>query len=241
MTTLVLVVWAVLMQAAQSRPETRPTSPADSTEFAQRLRQLDERGLQVRDVSARFNQVKHTALLKEPMHSEGTVRITRNGQTALMRWDTAKPHPSTIVTTQSELQIYYPRQSLLEIYPIESGLAQLAGSPLPQLEFARKHFTIDECPWEGLDISQPARRLAVRLTPIEERLREHVLEVRVLIDTEAACVVNAEIDYPDNERLVLEFSQIRVNTGIQERELRLNVGPDVEVTRPLDPNARNKP
>ena len=237
MTAFALLICAVLMQA----PQSRPASPADSTEFAQRLRQIDERGLQVRDVTARFNQAKHTALLKKPMHSEGTVRMRRNGQAAIMRWETTKPHPSTIVTTDSELQIYYPNQSLLEIYPLESELAQLAGSPLPQLEFARKYFTIEECRWEGLDPKQAERRLAVRLTPMEERLREHVLEVRVLIDMQTACIINAEIDYPDNERLVLAFSEIRVNTGVEESELRLRVGADVEVTRPLDPKPRNKP
>ena len=237
MKSVVLLICAVLMQA----PGSRPASPADSTEFSQMLRQIDERGLQVRDVTARFKQIKHTALLREPMRSEGTVRIRRNGQTALMRWETTKPHPTTIVTTESELQIYYPRQALLEIYPLESGLAQLAGSPLPQMEFARKYFTIDECKWEGLDSSQADRRLAVRLTPIEERLREHVLEVRVLIDTQTACIISAEIDYPDNERLVLEFSEIRLNTGVEESELRLKVGADVEVTHPLAPNSRSRP
>lgn len=237
MTRLVLLICAVVMQA----PQSRPASPVDSTGFAQRLVQIDERGKQVRDVTARFKQIKHTALLKKPMQSEGTVRIMRNGQAAIMRWETTKPHPSTIVTTESELQIYYPNQSLLEVYPLESGLAQLAGSPLPQMEFARQHFTIEEGRWEGLDASEAERRLAVRLIPIEERLGEHVLEVRVLIDTQTACIINAEIDYPDNERLTLAFTEIRMNTGLEERELRLKVGSDVEVTHPLAPNSRDRP
>lgn len=231
---------ALLLACAASVAAPQAATAPASTDFERALREVDSRAGAMRDVTARFLQLKHTPLLKKPMQSEGSVRMVLDDERAIIRWDMTKPHACTILMTQADLSIHYPDQRLLEIYPAERGMAQLAGSLVPRFEAARRHFTIEPFAWPQNGAVADGHRLALLLRPIEQAMREHVLEVRILIDTQTACIINAEILYPDQEKLALTFSEIRINTGLREADLALELGPDVTVTRPLEPSARGE-
>lgn len=237
----VLVLTLVVVGQAPANPGGAAGLQPEQDALEQTLRAIDGRARGIRDLTADFQQLKHTAMLKRPMQSHGTVRLIASGHQARMRWDTAKPHPTTLAMTDTEIQMYYPRQALLEIYPVESELAKLAASPLPRLEFVRRHFTIESMQWEGLEASQAAGHIALRLTPKEEKLREHVVEVHVLIEETTACITRAVVQYPDQERLELSFADIKINTGLKESDVELTVPAGTKVSRPLEPGVNGEP
>jgi outer membrane lipoprotein-sorting protein len=82
-------------------------------------------------------------------------------------------------------------------------------------------------------------RIAVRLKPTDEFLRQHVAEVRVLLDAKSAfmlCVVTVDLE---GDRTVIRISDVRLNTGLKPADVALNTPSDVKVSRPLEAGGKS--
>ena len=194
-----------------------------------KLTEIDARAAKVRSLSADFEQQKFTALLRKPLISSGRVRV--RGQ--VMRWDTIKPQASVLYIDAHEARVYYPDQKALEIYPLDSRLGELAASPLPRLAELRSRFAFEQVPVTELNASADAAHfVALKLTPTDESLRKYVSQVRVLLDTENAHIVVAEVIDGDGERTVLSFKNVQINPDVGDLELRVPAG--TKVSHPLE-------
>lgn len=214
--------------------------PALAAEEAPALRatldDIDRRATAAADLSGRFRQEKHTALLKKPLVSTGRIRT----KGAVVRWDTEKPDPAVLYADGKEFRMYYPKQAVVEVYPIDRRMAELASSPLPRLASLRQHFSIEQLPRDELpeaDRDDP-NRLALRLAPTDEFLRRHLDEVRVVLDVAAAGVTRVEIDDADGDRTVIRFSDVKTNTGMKASDLDLALPAGTKVSRPLEGPAK---
>ena len=208
----------------QETPDDKSTDEGITS--AQVLLRLEEKARDIRDLSAQFIQEKHTALLRRPLVSKGTVMVTL--KPPRMKWDTHKPHPSVMLITTEEVRIYYPQQAILEIYELEDQLGPLASSPILHLSALRDHFQID--------VPLPATQgdqVTLKLTPLDPALLDHVSVITLSVHTATGIVSRAEIINLDNELTVLSFEKIRINQGLTEQALELKVSKDTSVVRPL--------
>ena len=196
------------------------------------LKDVDRRAAATADLSGRFAQEKHTALLRKPLVSSGRIRMKGN----VVRWDTEEPEPAVLHSDGREFRLFYPKQSVVEIYPIDRRLSDLAASPLPRLDALRQHFRIEELPAERVPKEErgDANRLSLRLVPTNDYLAEHVDEVRVTLDVAAAYVVRVEMDDADGDRTVIRFGDVMTNTGTKDTELNLVLPAGTKVSRPFD-------
>jgi outer membrane lipoprotein-sorting protein len=198
-------------------------APTTNPALWSRLVEIDSRAQKLTDLTADFEQQKFTTLLKKPLVSRGRVRMAGS----IMRWDTADPEPSVMLIDDKEVRLYYPMQKAMEIYAIDQQLGSLAASPLPKLSVLREHFSFEAIG----EIDAP--KLSLRLTPTDKALREHVDEVRVLLDAAAGFIVRGEIDDADGDKTVMTFSNIRANAKLKEADLHLDVPADAKITHPL--------
>jgi outer membrane lipoprotein-sorting protein len=122
-TNAAFVLFGLLLMAspAGAAPATQPIDAA----FDAKLQDIDARAAQVQDYTAHFEQHKYTALLRKPLISSGTVRKLG----PVDRWDTEKPEPAVLHADGKEVKLYYPKQNLVEVYPIDKRMADLAASP----------------------------------------------------------------------------------------------------------------
>ena len=151
------------------------------------------------------------------------------------RWDTVTPHKSVLLLDERELRLYDPEARTLEIYDISGGLSRMTASPVPRLAAVREEFTVRRLEPTVLDArATPDRFLAVALTPIAEAMKEHVAEVRVLIERSLACATRVELTDADGDRTVIRFEDFRINSGLGAAELDLRVPEGTAVSRPLD-------
>lgn len=228
-----IMAWSI-SAIAHSQSLTQPaTTQADAIDpiLWERLKEIDRRAGRIKDLSATFEQQKFTALLKKPLVSSGRVRVA--GST--MRWDTAKPDPTIMVIDEREMRLYYPRQKTVEVYPINQKMARLAASPLPRLDVLRKHFKVEEIPAREMNqLAEGPKFLALLLTPIDSALREHIDQVRVLLDADSAYILRAEMIDPDGDRTVISFADIQLNLDIKPDDLKLMVPEGAAITRPLE-------
>ena len=209
---------------------------AEDPKLAATLDDIDRRAAAVADLTGRFRQEKHTALLKKPLVSAGRIRMKGN----VVRWDTESPEPSVLHSDGHEIRMHYPKQSVLEVYPIDRRLADLAASPLPRLAALRQHFTIERAPNPSADTPaggttrDPAGAIEIRLVPTDPFLAEHVDEVRVTLDVRSAFVTRVQMLDADGDRTVITFSDLRPDTGLQDADLELRPPAGTKISRPLD-------
>lgn len=232
---LVLLAVAGLAAGGQAQPATTQVTGDD---LAQRLEEIDRRAGTVRDLVADFEQRKFSPLLTEPIVTRGQIR----SKGAMVLWSGETPEPTRTRVTLERLQIYYVKQNVLEEYPIGGKLGSLAASPLPRLATLRERFTMTRD--DGTDLPAPpgaANLLAIRLTPIEDEVRQYVDHIRVLLDADRGLVAAFELVDPDGERTTIRFSNVRTNSGFPDAELELGTPRDVKVVRPLGPGRADTP
>ncbi len=204
--------------------------PAEDATLMKQLEEINARTAKITDLSAEFEQKKFTPLLKSPMVSTGRVKV----KGAVIRWDTIKPEPSVMRIDERELRIYYPAQTVVEVYPIGEDMRRLSSSPLPRLENLRRQFSIARFDAKELDAgAEPAKVVGVAMTPTVAEIKEHVKLVRVVIDIAAAYATHMEITDSDGERTVVVFTKLRANSGLTEKDVALETPTGVRVTRPL--------
>jgi outer membrane lipoprotein-sorting protein len=223
---LSVLIWLSPSVRAEDAPK------GEDAALMKRLESIDARGAGMTDLSAKFTQEKFTALLKKPLVSSGTVKV-KGGK---VRWDTEKPEPGVLFSDSKEIKLYYPAQKTVEVYPIDQRLSEFAASPLPRLETLRKLFSIEQVPLKdfGTEGATDENQLALKLTPKDAALREHVDHVRVLLDVKAAHILKAETVDSDDDRTVITFSDVKLNAGLKDADLDLVLPPGTKVSRPLD-------
>jgi outer membrane lipoprotein-sorting protein len=231
------LILPILIAADAPTPTTPPpTSRPANVDPAtwQRMLDIDARAGKIEDLTADFEQQKFTAMLKKPLVSSGVVAVRGSA----MLWDTRKPEASQLQIDTKEVRIYYPAQKTIEVYQIQQKLGQLAASPLPRLAVLREHFNFEPMPLAEMgekDDTAAAREkyFAVRMTPIDPELREHVESVRVLLDAQRGLIIRLEMRDPDGDRTLISFANVKTNVGLKDGDLRIAAPADVKITRPL--------
>lgn len=207
-----------------------PTSDAESAKFAARLEAVDGEMAKVTDLRADFEQRRRTPLLKRPLVSKGTVLTKGN----LVRWDTASPRESVLVIGHDSIRMYYPTDRLVEVYPVGEGFRDLAGAPLPRLSVLRARFEFSPLsPGDPAMKGEDAHLLAVLLKPKSEELRKHVTSVKVVIDEAGPAAKKVVITDPEGEETEIAFTHTRLNSGVRDDEMELNLPEGVRVSKPL--------
>jgi outer membrane lipoprotein-sorting protein len=217
---------------AQTAPSTQAAAIPEGVDAKLwgRMVEINNRSSQIQSLSADFEQKKFTAMLKRPLVSTGQVHVAGPA----MRWDTQKPEPTVMLINEKEVQLLYVKQKMLEIYPVDQKLGSLAASPLPRLEVLKKYFTFKQVPVAELDKEiAEAGHLALAMTPIEASLKEHVEQVRVLLDEQHGYILRAEMIDTDGDRTVIAFSNISTSNDAA-KTLEMDVPAGVKIVRPLD-------
>jgi outer membrane lipoprotein-sorting protein len=227
MRLILLITFALLAIAADAPPASRPTAIDDAT--WQRMLDIDAKAAAITDLSADFEQQKFTAMLKKPLVSSGHVLV----RGPAMLWETKSPQPNVLEITADEVRIYYPAEKTIEVYRIEQKLGQLAASPLPRLETLQKHFSFEPLPLAEMGEQNSGNFLSLKLTPLQAELREHVEQVRVLLDARTGLMVKLEMRDPDGDRTLITFSNAKPNANLRDDDLRIHAPHDVKITRPL--------
>lgn len=223
-------LWCVVAAGATRADDGKTAAPADAKLDAL-LKDIDQRAGKTADLAGRFTQEKHTALLRKPLVSSGRIRM----KGSVVRWDTEQPEPAVLYSDGREIRLFYPKQSVVEVYPIDRRLSDLATSPLPRLDALRQYFRIEVLAADRVpqDERGDANRLSLRLVPANDYLAQHVDEVRVTLDVAAAYVVRVEMDDADGDSTVIRFAEVKTNTGLKDSELNLVLPPGTKVSRPL--------
>ncbi len=222
-----LITSLLCLLGADAAPTSRPV--AIDPAMWQRMLAIDVKAADVKDLTADFEQQKFTAMLKKPLVSSGRIFV-RGSE---MLWDTRKPEPTQLAITAKDARIYYPSQKTIEVYQLQEKLSQIAASPLPRLANLLELFTFEPLAISEMGASDEKKFLAVKMTPIAADLKEHVDQVRVLLNGDTGLIESLEMRDPDGDRTVMKFSHPKINSGLKDADLQIDAPGDVKITHPL--------
>jgi len=139
---MTLVAWLSVAASAtdaaeQAEGESPP--PASWIEAAKAAQSIE-------DMSADFEQAKHSPLFDQPMISRGRVRQWRG----VSRWDTLEPEPTVMHVDDKAMSLYYPADRVVEIYPHQEQWKDIAGTAVPPMNALTKRFHV-----ESIALPQP--------------------------------------------------------------------------------------
>jgi len=194
--------------------------------------------------AADFRQEKFTPLLREPIRSNGRVRIaegdasgdgTSGGASGgvsgggVSRWDTEAPYASTMLIADGELKLHYPEQQSLEIYALGDRLDALAASPVPDLAVLRKNFEIAGYGW-----TKGNKLFSLTLLPRSDAMREALEEISVDIDPALGSMRRLSMTDLDGETTVMHFENIELNLKLDPADLALDLPAGTMIVRPME-------
>lgn len=205
-------------------------APEPPESLNERLEALDARAAKIHGLRARFEQRKHTPMLKRPMVSRGTLTVLGPRS----RWETTEPHPSVMTIDESSLRIYYPEHRVQEVFLIGQDVRMVSGSPLPRLSLLRELFEISEASEEvEAKESDGERWLALALRPKTDAFREHVHRVVVVIDTQVPIARRIVMEMADGDRTEMLFHDPVMDVAIQESDVEFKAPAGTRIVHPL--------
>lgn len=226
--TLLLVTMVV--PASSSLAQTPKASTGQA--FEALLVRLDEKAHQLRDLRADFEEHKFTKILKRPLVSKGRVTATSAGT----RWETLQPFASTTVIGSSEMRIYYPDRKTVEVYPLGAEIGRLFVSPMASITELRGSYTIGPA---GDSVDDP-REVAIELVPRDAAHARYVRGLRIYFDRASLLVTKVVVTGSEGDRSELRFSNVRINTGMDDRVMKLDLPPETKVVFPQGGSAKSK-
>ncbi|MDX1563907.1 MAG: outer membrane lipoprotein carrier protein LolA [Phycisphaeraceae bacterium] len=204
---------------SQKRPEHLPAG------LWKKLQAVDRKAEKIENLQAKFVQEKHTLLLKKPLVSTGS--IVQIGRRVLIRTD--RPRPSVVAMDAKRIRMYYPKDKVLEVYPMHRAAGRLAAWPMLRPAQMADRFHIEPLPADP----QPDL-LALRLKPRHKPLSERIEKIDVRIDPNRGVLTYLEIHEVDGDRTVMKLSDIRINQKLKDEAVELNVPEQVRVIRPAE-------
>jgi outer membrane lipoprotein-sorting protein len=229
--SLLIVLWclATLSISAAETPGARPDGVDEK--LWNLMLQIDAQGAKVADLKADFTQEKFTALLKKPLISSGVIAI--KGPAVL--WKTTQPAPTIMRIDEKEARLFFPEQKVLEVYAVDQQMGALAASPFPRLGIIKRYFNFERIAAKDLSPdADESKFLALRMRPTDAELAKHLDQVCVILEISTGLVLKAQTIDADGDRMVMSFSNIKVNSGLKDRDVELEVPPGVKVTHPLE-------
>lgn len=242
--TLAILFLLIALYCVTAIASERPENPGDvDQELWSQLVAIDERSRAIEDFAADYVEKKHSLLLKKPLVSQGHVIA----KSPIVRWDLREPYEQTTIVSPGTIKVYYPTEKLLEVYALGDRIADLSTSPVPSLARTVELFEITRAAEQDsastgekhsseVKHSDAAERetLTLKLTPRDEKLRENLAGVVVTIDVTEGYASRMIMLQESGENTEIQFQKVRVNQGIDESRLQLQVPDDVQIVKPLE-------
>lgn len=225
MRTLAIVLTAILGCG--------PVAYAQSQTLEQILSLLDKTGPTFRDMTATLVRTDYTPVLKETEQQRGVVRMKRTGPRDIRMYvEFREPDQQIIVFDRNEAQKYYPKLNLVEIYDLGKYRSLkdqflLLGFGMTGKEL-QKSYAVKLAGSEQIAGQQCAK---LELVPRSKDAQEMMRSAELWISP-AGHPVQQKI-YTSSVQYTFTYTNIRLNSGLPDAELRLQVPRDAKRQRML--------
>jgi len=234
-TVFVMVATTLLLVAPAMRSVAQPLDnapkgvaspePQPNAVLARILEAFDRAQKETSTLVAAFTEKKDLKLLARPVLSRGELYYNRPNQ---VRWEYVEPDHKVFVITEDMYLAYYPALKRAEEVPIK----KFVGKRL--FRFIGLGQSIDELGkyYEFRLASQSDLKdtYLLLLAPRKKKLREHVAEMKIWVDTSTYLPRQLQYVEADGDSTMLTFHDVRTNGEVAASRFRLELPKDVVVS-----------
>ncbi len=196
------------------------------------IRRIDDKQQTIQTLAAGFVQKRETSLAQNPLFSSGVIRFKRPDRIHFLY---SKPEPVEMALDGKNIWIYHPGRWEAEKYSLGKSrrvtqyLDPVTG--IFQKTFAQlgEKYNLTYLGSEGEGLYR------FRLEPREERVRKFLARVDLWIDKGSGAIVRFEMTEANQDRLTLEFQDLRINPPLTESDLTIQIPPSVRIQEPSTP------
>ncbi|GEM_PF-5276816 len=243
MRTLPLLALLSLSACAQEEPGPCPARPPREEAL---LARISERSASVRDLQASFVQSALREGLSKPVLSSGTLLYradpsAKGEEGAVLMQKIDKPEPTVIRVTRNRAETYLPEDRTLEIADLTDKTSSEAMDATLLLygksrAFWERHYLLSVP-----DKASPEDPDELLFVPKDEGLKKTLLEIRLWVDPETALPLRMRHRLAKGQEISIAFSDLKVNRGLKESDLALEVPVGTEILRPSAGEAQDTP
>jgi outer membrane lipoprotein-sorting protein len=216
--------WAAPGAADDESDEPRPARPTDPM-LARILEAFDRKQRETVTMVAGFTERKELKLLAKPVLSRGEFYYNRPNQ---VRWEYLEPDRKIFVITESMYVAYYPAMKRAEEVPIKKfvgkRLFRLIGLG-QSIDDLGKYYEFRLAAQSDIAGTQ-----LLLLTPRKKRLRDHVAEMKIWVDTSTFLPRQLQYVEGDGDSTLLAFHDIRVNVEVASSRFHVDLPGDVVIS-----------
>lgn len=185
---------------------------------------MDKAGAAFRDMSAKLRRQDHTAVINDTSEETGVIRMRKVAKRgAEMRIDFDEPDERTVVFAERKAEIYYPKIRTVQIYDlgkyrqlVDQFLLLGFGTSGTELQ---KSYSIRVVRKESVG-GETATLL--ELQPKLAATREHLAKVELWVGS-GGYPVQQKFYRLSGDYTLVTYSDLRVNPGLSEQELKLKL------------------
>ncbi len=196
--------------------------PAGAETLEEVLAKIRQRQKTVDTIEAEFRQEKTVDLLADTQISSGTFSFATPDK---VRWDYVEPTPVVMVIAEGHLTTWFPelhRAETLEVSRFQDRIFKYmgAGNALDELS-SYFNFRFTE--------KKSSNSYRLDLVPKSKQIEKRVRSITIWIERETYLTNRIEYVEGDGDSTVYEFSNIRVNEGLDMNRFTLELPPDTRI------------
>jgi outer membrane lipoprotein-sorting protein len=197
------------------------------------LARMDASAQTFQGMTANLTQLQHTAIINEDERDSAMVRMkkTKEGLRGFVEF--AEPNRRLIGFQNRQLEVFYPKTNTVDIYDLGKHGAQLDqflllgfGTSGKELE---RTYNIKVTGTENLN-GKPTTRL--ELTPKTAEVKEYMQKLELWIPASASYPVQEKIHKNDQDYILIQYSDVKLNPGLTDKDLELRLPPGVNKVYP---------
>jgi outer membrane lipoprotein-sorting protein len=198
---------------------------AASPSLEEVLARLDKAAPAFRSLKANLKKLTYTAVIKESAEESGAITLLRPRPKDLrMLIEISRPDQKGVYYQNRKLQIYYPKMQTVQEFDlgkqgalVDQFLLLGFGSSAADLKAGY------EIKLGGEEQVGAYRATRLELTPKSAQAREHVRLIELWISDELSQPVQQKIHQPSRDYILITYSDLKINPGLTEDAVRLNL------------------
>lgn len=208
-------------------------SAARAESLKEVLARMDRSAETFQGMTANLTQLQHTAIINEDDRDSARVRLKKAKDGLRGYVEFAEPNRRTIGFQNRQLQVYYPKTNTVDIYDLGKQGAQLDQFLL--LGFGTSGKELDKnykMRVTGTETLNGKPVTALELTPKTAEVLEYLKKVELWIPQNASYPIQEKIFKNAQDYILINYSDVRINSGLTDKDLELRLPPGVKKNYP---------
>ncbi len=193
------------------------------------LARLDKSAESFESMTGNVTQLTHTDVIDENETQTAEVRLKRTKNGIVGRVDFGPPNKKTLGIRNRQVQMYYPKTNVVELYDVGKFGEQLDqflllgfGTSGKELQ---RNYKIKLIGTDNVN-GKPAAHL--ELTPRSKEAQNIFKKADIWLGLDVNYPVKEKIQKNDQDYTLITYTDVKLNTPLSDKDLELNLPPDVK-------------